>query len=96
MLMIAKDLKQSILIDSLSHICNVLIHEKLLSHLDDVTSKVHPICNNLNKFGNLVTTHTFIDVTKVAGRLFAGLEDHNRYHNSITKSSTSLFGKSSL
>ena len=68
MFMEAKDLKQSIFNDSLSHVRNLLIHEKLLSHSGDLTSKVHLIYNNLNKFGNLISLHNFTDVDKAAGR----------------------------
>ena len=68
MFMKAKDLKQSIFNDSLSHVRNLLIHEKLLSHSGDLTSKVHLIYNNLNKFGNLISLHNFTDVDKAAGR----------------------------
>ena len=66
--MTAKDPKRSIFIDSLSHVRNLLLHEKLLSHSHDVTGNVHPICNNLIEFGNLASLCTFIDVAKVAGR----------------------------
>ena len=65
---IAKDRKRSIFIEALSHVRNFLKHEKLLSHSYDVTGKVNPIFDSLNTFGNLVSSHSFIGVAKVAGR----------------------------
>ena len=65
--MAAKDLKRSIFSDALSHVSNLLIHEKLLPHSHDRTDKVRLTCNNLNKLRNFVSSDT-IDVVKVAGR----------------------------
>ena len=65
MLTRAENPKRSLFIDALSHVRNILIHEKFISHSHDVTGKVHTICNRLNKSGNLVSWNTFIEVAKV-------------------------------
>ena len=59
--MTAKDSKRSIFIDALSHVRNLFMHEKLSSDSHDVIGKAHLL-------GNLASSHTFIQVAKVAGR----------------------------
>ena len=71
MFVTARDIKRSLFIGALSHVRNLLKHEKLPLHSHDVTRKVHLICNNFTKFGNLVLLPTFIDITKVAARPYS-------------------------
>ena len=74
--MIAKSLNLFIFMDDRSHVLNLLTVEKLRNE----TGNVQPIFNKMNKFGNLVLSHSLI----ADGSWSKGLADHKRFHNIIS------------
>ena len=79
----AREVNQSVFILLLSQFCNLVIPEKLLSHLQDVTGNVHPIFKSTNIFGNLFSSHFFTDSAGIEGRNSAEVEDHLFFHKTL-------------